>query len=80
MKIEVKGVSQPGYKAAIFENGEMVKGITEALISIKPDRMPILITEQVKFDANGKPFVNEDQTDIAKEFVIYYPGEFSMEA
>ena len=80
MKIEIKSASGQGYKASILENGKRVEGIREALISIKPDRLPILLTDQVILDESGHPFADESGESVASRFVVYYPGEFSMEA
>ena len=78
MKIEIKAAFGPGYNATILENGEKIKGIREALISLKPDRLPTIITEETLFDKTGRPIISGDR--VASRFVVYYPGEFSIEA
>jgi hypothetical protein len=78
MKIEVKSMSKPGYETAIYENGKMIMGIQEALISIKPDRMTTILTKQTALDSEGFPI--EENGEIKSKFVIYCPAELSMEA
>lgn len=77
MKIEVSGISKPGYLAFINEDGKMIEGITNALIDIRPDRMPTILIRQIVFE-DGQPIAEGDH--VKEHFVIYYPGEFSMEA
>lgn len=77
MKIEIHGASQIGHDTLISEDGTPIPHIKEALVSFKPDRQPIVITEQLVLQ-DGHPIRNGDH--VKTKYVVYYPGDFSMEA
>lgn len=80
MKIEIKGITKPGYQAEILEDGKRIMGIREGMISIKPDRLPILITEQVIFDETGHIRLLAGQDEPPFRYVLYAPEKMILEA
>ena len=77
MKIEINGMYKPGWAVSFLEDDKPIKFIREALVSIKPDSLPTIFTEQVVTDEDGHPVA--DGSQIKTKFVVYYPDIFSIE-
>lgn len=80
MKIEIKGLTKPGYKTEILEDGKPIVGIKEGLISIRPDGLPVLITEQIIFDETGHIKLIDGESEPPFRYVLYFPENIALEA
>lgn len=76
LKLEIRDINS---RPAIYENGKMVEGVTECLISIRPDRKPLVFCHKHKQKENepfkGHYYLEPDGFKVASNWVVYAPEE-----